>query len=174
MDERASASPAWGPVKRFFLRFGFVYFLLLMVPFDVSVLPFGRTVIRPYEALWEWVGPRVGRQVFGVNVEIVESGSVSQASRQLYVAQPSLSQQMGKLEDEVGKRLLVRSVRGVTPTANGEALYHHAKLVLRQLDEAVQVARQEFKGIRARVSFGIAPSSGSTSARTSAPAGDTA
>lgn len=74
-DERASASPAWGPVKRFFLRFGFVYFLFLMVPFDVSVLPFGRTVLRPYETLWESVGTTVGRQVFGVDFEVVESGS---------------------------------------------------------------------------------------------------
>jgi hypothetical protein len=71
-DEAAGASPAWGPVKRFFLRFGFVYFLLLMVPFDVSVLPFGRPVIRPYEALWESVGTNVGRQVFGVTVQILE------------------------------------------------------------------------------------------------------
>ena len=71
-DEQASISPAWGPVKRFFLRFGFVYFLLLMVPFDIAVLPFGRPVIRPYEALWESVGTNVGRQVFGVTVQILE------------------------------------------------------------------------------------------------------
>jgi uncharacterized membrane protein YphA (DoxX/SURF4 family) len=73
-DEEA-ASTAWGPVKRFLLRFGFVYFLLWMVPFDVSVLPFGETVIRPYETFWESVGTNVGRQVFGVTVEVVESGS---------------------------------------------------------------------------------------------------
>jgi hypothetical protein len=70
--ELASASPAWGPVKRFLLRFGFVYFLLLMMPFVVSVLPFGRPVVRPYEALWESVGTSVGRQVFGVEVQILE------------------------------------------------------------------------------------------------------
>jgi uncharacterized membrane protein YphA (DoxX/SURF4 family) len=74
-DERASASPAWGPVKRFLLRFGFVYFLLLMVPFDVSVLPFGRTALQPYETFWESVATSVGRQVFGITVEVVESGS---------------------------------------------------------------------------------------------------
>lgn len=71
-DERASA---WGPVKRFLLRFGFVYFLLLMLPFDVGVLPFGRTVIRPYEAFWELVATGAGQQVFGVTIEVVENGS---------------------------------------------------------------------------------------------------
>ena len=48
-------------------------------------------------------------------VQIVESGSLSKASRQLFIAQPALSAQMARLEDHVGKPLLVRSVRGVTP-----------------------------------------------------------
>ena len=91
-------------------------------------------------------------------VQIVESGSLSKASRQLFVVQPALSQQMARLEEEVGKSLLVRSVRGVVPTENGEALYHHAKFVLRQIDEAVLVARQEYTNIGGRVALGLAPS----------------
>jgi LysR family tcuABC transcriptional regulator len=91
-------------------------------------------------------------------VQIVESGSLSKASRQLFIVQPALSQQMTRLEEEVGKSLLVRSVRGVVPTENGEALYHHAKFVLRQLDEAVRVARHEFADVRGRVTVGLAPS----------------
>jgi hypothetical protein len=70
--EGASSAPAWGPVKRFFLRFGFVYFLFTMVPFDVSVLPFGRIVLKPYETFWESTATSVGRQVFGVTVTILE------------------------------------------------------------------------------------------------------
>ena len=42
-------------------------------------------------------------------VQIVESGSLSKASRQLFIAQPALSQQMARLESEVGKPLLIRS-----------------------------------------------------------------
>ena len=75
--------------------------------------------------------------------QIVESGSLSKASRCLFVAQPALSQQLAKLEDEVGKPLLQRSSRGVTPTENGLALYHHARFMLRQLDQALSIARQE-------------------------------
>src|SRR6516225_8042826 len=90
-------------------------------------------------------------------VQIVESGSLSKASRQLYIAQPALSQQMTRLEDEVGKPLLVRSSRGVTPTENGEALYHHARFILRQLDQAVSVARQEHAHVNGRVNLGMAP-----------------
>ena len=90
-------------------------------------------------------------------VQIVESGSLAKASRQLFIAQPALSQQMARLEDEVGKPLLVRSSRGVVPTENGEALYHHAKFMLRQLDQAVSVARQETAALSGRVTLGLAP-----------------
>lgn len=90
-------------------------------------------------------------------VQIVESGSLAKASRQLFIAQPALSQQMARLEDEVGKPLLVRSSRGVAPTDNGEALYHHAKFMLRQLDQAVSVARQETATLSGRVTLGLAP-----------------
>lgn len=90
-------------------------------------------------------------------VQIVESGSLAKASRQLFVAQPALSQQMARLEDEIGKPLLVRSSRGVVPTDNGEALYHHAKFMLRQLEQAVSVARQETTALSGRVTLGLAP-----------------
>jgi LysR family transcriptional regulator, regulatory protein for tcuABC len=90
-------------------------------------------------------------------VQIVESGSLAKASRQLFIAQPALSQQMARLEDEVGKPLLVRSSRGVTATDNGEALYHHAKFMLRQLDQAMAVARQETAVAAGRVALGLAP-----------------
>jgi LysR family tcuABC transcriptional regulator len=90
-------------------------------------------------------------------VQIVESGSLAKASRQLFIAQPALSQQMARLEDEVGKSLLVRSSRGVSPTENGEALYHHAKFMLRQLDQAVSVARQETAPVSGRATLGLAP-----------------
>ncbi len=91
-------------------------------------------------------------------VQVVESGSLTKASRQFFVAQPALSQQIARLEDEVGKPLLVRSARGVVPTPNGAALYRHAKLMLRQLDEAVLIARQESSNVRGRVTLGLGPS----------------
>ncbi|WP_321792511.1 LysR substrate-binding domain-containing protein [Burkholderia pyrrocinia] len=91
-------------------------------------------------------------------VQVIESGSFSKASRQLFIVQPALSQQVARLEEEIGKPLLIRSVRGVVPTENGAALYHHAKFVLRQLDEALLIARQEHATVRGHVTLGLAPS----------------
>ena len=66
-------------------------------------------------------------------VEIVEQGSLSRAATALYIAQPALSQQISKLEAELGVKLLIRSVRGVTPTDAGQAFYKQAKSLIRQI-----------------------------------------
>lgn len=86
--------------------------------------------------------------------QAIECGSLSKASRQLFIAQPALSQQIAKLESTVGKPLLHRSSQGVTPTESGRALYHHARLMLRQLDQALSIARQE-SNIQGMVSLGL-------------------
>jgi len=87
--------------------------------------------------------------------QIVESGSLSAASRQLFIAQPALSQQLGKLETEIGKPLLTRSSKGVVPTENGRALYQHARFMLRQLDQALSIARKESGAVQGMVSVGL-------------------
>ncbi|MGF6637409.1 LysR family nitrogen assimilation transcriptional regulator [Paraburkholderia sp. 40] len=75
-------------------------------------------------------------------VSIVEYGSLGKAAEKLYVAQPSLSQQIAKLEGDLGVSLLLRSPQGVKPTAAGQALYRHARLVLRQMEQLRQDVRE--------------------------------
>ncbi|MEM5274384.1 LysR substrate-binding domain-containing protein [Cupriavidus taiwanensis] len=67
-------------------------------------------------------------------VRIVELGSVSRAAADLYTAQPALSQQIAKLEDELKVKLLARSARGVVATDAGEVFYRHARAMLRQAE----------------------------------------
>jgi len=88
-------------------------------------------------------------------VKIVELGSLSKAAKHLYVAQPALSQQIAKLEEDVGKPLLIRSSKGVSPTKNGLALYHHAHLILRQFDQALSIAQAETPEVIGMVSVGL-------------------
>ena len=71
-------------------------------------------------------------------VSIVDYGSLGKAAEKLFVAQPSLSQQMARLEEDLGVPLLLRSNHGVTPTPAGDALYRHARLVLRQMEQLKQ------------------------------------
>ena len=53
-------------------------------------------------------------------VTAAELGSISKAAEMCRVAQPSISQQLGMLEADLGVRLLQRSSRGVKLTADGE------------------------------------------------------
>ncbi len=88
-------------------------------------------------------------------VRIVECSGLSKAARELNVAQPALSQQVARLEEEVGRPLLHRSSRGVVPTESGLALYHHALFLLRQFDQTLAIARSEAATLRGMVSLGL-------------------
>ncbi|QOV88767.1 LysR family transcriptional regulator [Humisphaera borealis] len=69
-------------------------------------------------------------------VAIAEEASFSRAAERLGVAQPSISQQVKKLEDELGTPLLDRLPRRVVPTAAGEKLLEHARRILAELSDA--------------------------------------
>lgn len=88
----------------------------------------------------------------------IEEGSLSAAAVKLQLAQPSLSQHVAKLEEELGTQLLVRTSRGITPTDAGQALAGHARTIL----EAMMLAEQDVKNFggepQGSVSIGL-PSS---------------
>jgi LysR family hydrogen peroxide-inducible transcriptional activator len=69
-------------------------------------------------------------------VAVAEEASFSRAAERVGVAQPSLSQQIRKLEDELGTPLFDRLPRRVVPTAAGERLLGHARRVLAELADA--------------------------------------
>jgi LysR family nitrogen assimilation transcriptional regulator len=91
-------------------------------------------------------------------VEIVEQGSMKRAAESLYVAQPALSQQVKKLEEELGVKLLSRSVRGVVPTEAGRELLTRARLILDQVHDARQVIQAGNRDPQGSVVLGL-PSS---------------
>jgi LysR family hydrogen peroxide-inducible transcriptional activator len=67
---------------------------------------------------------------------VAETGSFSRAAEQSHVSQPSLSQQILKLEDELGARLFDRLGRSVRLTHLGNAFLPRARAVLRELEAA--------------------------------------
>jgi DNA-binding transcriptional LysR family regulator len=68
--------------------------------------------------------------------EVATRGSFSEAALALSFTQPAVSQQIARLERELGTRLLARNARGVTLTPAGEVLLRHAEAMLQQLREA--------------------------------------
>ena len=91
-------------------------------------------------------------------VAVVEAGSLTRAAADLHIAQQSLSQQMRTLEAQLGATLLVRSSRGVVPTAVGEVLVREARAVLAQADRAVEAVRSAARGEQGELRVGFLPS----------------
>lgn len=80
---------------------------------------------------------------------VVKAGNFSRAAESCHVAQPSLSQQILKLENELGERLFERKARRVLLTSAGELFRARAARVLDELHEArreVHDARGEPRG----------------------------
>lgn len=88
-------------------------------------------------------------------VQIADSGSLSKAANILHIAQPSLSLQIKNLEDELGTTLLVRHARGVTPTDLGAMFYHHARMIVREADQAKEIIRSHSRNPVGDVSIGL-------------------
>jgi LysR family hydrogen peroxide-inducible transcriptional activator len=88
---------------------------------------------------------------------VARTKNFSRAAEQCHVAQPSLSQQIMKLEDELGERLFERTKREVSLTPAGDLLRVHAERVLQEVDLARDGVR-EFRGlVRGRVALGVLP-----------------
>jgi DNA-binding transcriptional LysR family regulator len=71
-------------------------------------------------------------------------GSFSGAAEDLHLAQPSLSEQVRRLEAELGVPLFTRVGRGLTPTEAGETLRPHAERTL----AAAEAARESVVAVR--------------------------
>ena len=90
-------------------------------------------------------------------VRVVETGSFSEAARQLRTGQPAVSKAVAQLERRLGVRLLLRNTRRLAPTDAGQNFYERAKRVLSEADEAELAARGAAGMLtgRLRVSMGI-------------------
>lgn len=90
-------------------------------------------------------------------VAVARTGNFSRAAEQCHVAQPSLSQQIMKLEDELGERLFDRMKRSVRPTAHGEAFLRRAIRILDEVDAAKREASDARDLLRGTVTVGVLP-----------------
>ncbi|WP_159850796.1 LysR family transcriptional regulator [Nocardia sp. CY41] len=71
-----------------------------------------------------------------VLMEVAHAKSIAEAARKLAFTPSALSQQIAKLETELGARLLERHPHGVTPTPVGAVLVDHAERVIGELRQA--------------------------------------
>jgi DNA-binding transcriptional LysR family regulator len=72
-------------------------------------------------------------------VSVVDAGGFTRAGERVHRTQSTVSQQIKRLEDEVGQPLLNRSGKDVTPTEAGERLLSYARRLLALAEEARDV-----------------------------------
>ena len=90
-------------------------------------------------------------------VAVARARNFSRAAEQCHVSQPSLSQQIQKLEEELGERLFDRMKREAKLTAHGEAFLPRALRILEEVDLARREASDAHRLLRGRLIVGVLP-----------------
>jgi LysR family hydrogen peroxide-inducible transcriptional activator len=88
---------------------------------------------------------------------VARTGNFSRAAEQCHVSQPSLSQQIQKLEDELGERLFDRMKRQAKLTPHGEVFLRRAVRILEEVDAAKREATEAKGLLRGTVAIGVLP-----------------
>ena len=86
--------------------------------------------------------------------EVALRGSFSAAAEALDYTQPAVSQQIARLEKQVGVKLIEREPRGIRLTAGGEVLVRHTETILAQLAAAEAELGEVAEQARGRLRMG--------------------
>lgn len=93
-------------------------------------------------------------------IAIAGAGSISKAAEDVHVAQPALSLQMKKIEDELGVRLLERTSKGIILTVAGQHFLAHSQDILSRLSIACEEIRDSASEPTGTISIGMPQSTG--------------
>jgi DNA-binding transcriptional LysR family regulator len=88
-------------------------------------------------------------------VAVAEERNFTRAAQRIPIAQPAISQQIGRLESELHERLFVRDRRGIRLTAAGEALLPHARAALASAEHAREAVVALSGVVTGRLAFGF-------------------
>ena len=86
---------------------------------------------------------------------VVECKGYREASRRLHIAQPSISEAVSDLEDELGLKLFSRANRTARLTPEGEVFYLEAVRTIQQAENAIVTAKRAAQGKIGRLSIGF-------------------
>jgi LysR family hydrogen peroxide-inducible transcriptional activator len=88
---------------------------------------------------------------------IADTGNFSRAAERCQITQPSLSQQVLKLEEELGTKLFDRLGRSIRLTESGRAFIPRARTILEQMEAARSSAADQNTDFRGSVTVGVIP-----------------
>ncbi|MBA3849800.1 MAG: hyalin [Opitutus sp.] len=89
-------------------------------------------------------------------ISVAETGNFTKAAARSFISQPSLSQQIANLEEELGQSLFHRLGRSVALTEAGHLLLEHARRIISEADNAIREIK-ESDAAGHRVTVGAIP-----------------
>ncbi len=81
------------------------------------------------------VARRVDMTSLQLFVAVCELGSIGKAAEREFIAASAVSKRLSELEAQLGAELLQRHSRGVSATPAGHSLLHHARSIMRSLEQ---------------------------------------
>lgn len=89
---------------------------------------------------------------------VVIAGTITRASQRVGLSQPSISQQLAKLEEQLGSQLIERNRSGaVSLTPAGEFWFKHAEEMIRSMQESLREHERRFRHGSVVLRLGITP-----------------
>lgn len=99
----------------------------------------------------------VDLRVFEYALEIARQRSFTKAAAHLHITQPTISQQIAKLEEELGVRLFYRDARGISPTPEGVLFLKRAKQILALKEDLKRELFERVVGMGETLTIGATP-----------------
>jgi DNA-binding transcriptional LysR family regulator len=84
-------------------------------------------------------------------IDVSEANSLTHGADRSHLSVPAASTRIKNIEDRMGIPLLYRTSQGVTVTPPGQAFLHHARLVLRQIEQLRGDLQEYVRGIKGHV-----------------------
>ena len=90
-------------------------------------------------------------------IAVAEEGSITRAAERLDMQQPPLSQQIKAIERELDVQLFRRRAHGVDLTDAGRAFLQEARVIVTNVDHAVETTRRTARGEQGQICVGVTP-----------------
>jgi LysR family transcriptional regulator, nitrogen assimilation regulatory protein len=94
-------------------------------------------------------------------VALADTGTISGAASRIGIAQPSMSEALARLENQLNVQLVLRSARGTQLTEAGAVLAKHGREILKNIDATLERVRREGGVARGSVAIGLTQGIGS-------------
>src|SRR5690625_1909395 len=88
-------------------------------------------------------------------ISVAEHLNFSKAAKELYISQSAISQQISKLEKDIGLVLFERDKRNVHLTNAGKTLLKEAHEIILKSEQAIENAKKAEQGILGKLKIGF-------------------